>query len=927
MNKSCLVILLLLLFSSCTSDIDQMVNGLLRNDPVRKSVFHASTELPSTSGTKVYADEDMKVLWNADDRISIFNLTTYNYQFAFTGDDGDTAGGFELIPDSGFITGQTVDYVYAAYPYSKTNKLSNQGIFTMVLPAEQSYKEHSFGIGANTMVAVTEDNFLAFKNVGGYLSLRLYGDDVKVSRITIKGNNGEKLAGKASIEMPLGGVPTVTMDNSATDEISVVCNPAVKIGADANSYTDFWFVIPPVYFSLGFTITVTDDKGGVFERTTSKALTINRNTLEWMAALKVVPDYTNANVQFEDANFKAYCVENFDKDGNGEISMAEANDVTEINVNTEIVASLKGIEYFKNLQSLTCRLNYRSTRTINGERHYYNANKEEIFSLLTTLDLSHNSALTSLNCSSNQLTSLDVSNNTALTYLNCYSNQLTSLDVSNNTALISLNCSSNQLTSLDVSNNLALTNLHCYSNQLMSLDVSYNTELTDLSCGSNQLTSLDVSYNTALQSLYCGSNQLTSLDVSYNTELTDLSCGSNQLTSLDVSYNTALQSLSCYSNQLTSLDVSHNTELQSLYCSSNQLTSLDVSQNTALTNLDCSSNQLTSLDVSHNTALTSLYCDSNQLTSLDVSQNLVLNELYCSNSTMEFLYLSSGQEIVNLEKHNNTRIVYCPTAFPDVNFRDYVFRNFDTDRNGVMSENEYNAVTAIEVNTDNITTLSGIEHFVNLQVLKCSGTTGGLLTSLDLSNNHSLSELDCSNNQLASLSLWVYGWTLTKFDCSQNRLTSLEFPDGYGYPIQELNCGGNEITTLNLANLSSLRTLNCKALPLRAIEVPRYVTTLTAEAFQGCSQLTEVIVPAAVTEIGDRAFADCPLLTAVKMHKETPPALGSQAFEGSPDCLIYVVSSSIAAYQAAEGWSDYYDRFRAFSQTGSHEGIGYDIWE
>lgn len=42
------------------------------------------------------------------------------------------------------------------------------------------------------MTAITDDYFFAFKNVGGYLSLRLYGDNVSVSRITIKGNNGEK---------------------------------------------------------------------------------------------------------------------------------------------------------------------------------------------------------------------------------------------------------------------------------------------------------------------------------------------------------------------------------------------------------------------------------------------------------------------------------------------------------------------------------------------------------------------------------------------------------------------------------------------------------------------------------------------------------------------------------------------------------------
>ena len=74
-------------------------------------------------------------------------------------------------------------------------------------------------------------------------------------------------------------------------------------------------------------------------------------------------------------------------------------------------------------------------------------------------------ALTHLECSSNQLTSLDVSKNTALTYLSCWENQLTSLDVSKNTALTNLGCDGNQLTSLDVSKNTALTYLYCDGNK------------------------------------------------------------------------------------------------------------------------------------------------------------------------------------------------------------------------------------------------------------------------------------------------------------------------------------------------------------------------------------------------------------------------------------------------------------------------------
>ena len=143
-------------------------------------------------------------------------------------------------------------------------------------------------------------------------------------------------------------------------------------------------------------------------------------------------------------------------------------------------------------------------------------------------------ALEELNLWNNVLTSLDLSNNTALTRLVCFQNSLTSLDVSKNTALVELNCAGNQLTSLDVSKNTPLVELNCAGNQLTSLDVSKNTALVELLCSFNQLTSLDVSKNTALVTLNCSWNQLTSLDVSKNTALTSLSCSYNQLTSLNM---------------------------------------------------------------------------------------------------------------------------------------------------------------------------------------------------------------------------------------------------------------------------------------------------------------------------------------------------------------------------------------------------------
>ena len=275
---------------------------------------------------------------------------------------------------------------------------------------------------------------------------------------------------------------------------------------------------------------------------------------------------------FPDPNFRAYVKEKFDTDNNNSLSESEREAVTKIDVdggyNGQKLTSLKGIEFFPNLQEL--------------------------------------------HCFENQIISLDASKNIALQKLSCSKNQLTSLNVSQNTKLQNLFCYKNQLTSLDVSQNTQLEKLHCFNNQLTSLNVSKNTALKGLSCSNNQLTELDVSQNKALAYLYCDENQLTELDVSKNTALEDLFCSHNQLASLDVSKNTQLKELHCYSNQLTSLDVSKNTALVFLSCTSNQLTSLDLSQNHALKNLQVMENCLTSLDLSP-TVVSTLYAAGNQI--------------------------------------------------------------------------------------------------------------------------------------------------------------------------------------------------------------------------------------------------------------------------------------------------------------------------
>ena len=299
--KRLLALAILAMLALACSKEDDAPKGAMQQTDGQKTVFYATMEGQGTpgTGTKVYADENLNLLWNENDSITIFNKRTLNVLYIFAGEDGDNSGEFEEVPYSGFATGNNLDHIYAVYPYAKGTKINNDGTnITLNLPSTQAYREHSFGVGANTMVAVTDDYFLGFKNVCGYLKFRFYGDDVNVKSITLEGNNGEKIAGKAVVSPVINGTPTVAMDETATESITLNCADPVTIGTSSTDYTEFIFAVPPTTFTGGFKVTVTTPEGGVFEKTSTRSLTISRNKMESMGAMKVTPEYDDTSDLF-----------------------------------------------------------------------------------------------------------------------------------------------------------------------------------------------------------------------------------------------------------------------------------------------------------------------------------------------------------------------------------------------------------------------------------------------------------------------------------------------------------------------------------------------------------------------------------------------------------------------------------------------------
>lgn len=288
MRRTIYLLCTIALFDACSQE--EFQNENLQNS--KEVVFTTSFE---NCNTRTYINESNQLRWNADDRITIFNGNTLNQEYKFAGETGDNGGTFSKV-SSEFGTGNDLSCHYAIYPYNINNKISDEGVITTTLPASQNYVENSFGLGANTMVAATQDTgatFLAFKNVCGYLKLSLYGTDVTVKSITLKGNNGEKIAGKATITHSFGSTPSVAMADDATDEITLDCGAGVTVGSTVQTATAFWIVVPPTIFTGGFSITITNSAGGQMTKKSTKSVTIERNGIQPMVAFEL-KDFTAA---------------------------------------------------------------------------------------------------------------------------------------------------------------------------------------------------------------------------------------------------------------------------------------------------------------------------------------------------------------------------------------------------------------------------------------------------------------------------------------------------------------------------------------------------------------------------------------------------------------------------------------------------------
>ena len=356
--------------------------------------------------------------------------------------------------------------------------------------------------------------------------------------------------------------------------------------------------------------------------------------------------HNDGGVVIPDAALKAWLIGNYDDDGDGELSIAEADNVTLVNCSGRGVKDLTGLEACTNLETIDC------------------SNNE-----ISTIRLSRLTKLTTLRCYGNSVEVLDLTGCAAMQalYLQDVSTNTvsgTSITVTgyDQAASLTFSVADTPFTSLTISG----------SGMLSALDVTANTQLVSLDCsGNTALQSIDVSSLSVLQSLNLNGCDLQSLDVTHNTGLTTLQCNDNSIPSLDVRNCTALVTLECNTNALTSLNVTSNTLLQKLDVSSNSLQAVNVRSNPSLTWLDVSRNSAVNvLNVSNNPALAELRASGLSISDINLSANTALSYLDLSdnagiaqldlsaNTSLTYLDLSENAGIAQLDLSANAALTY-----------------------------------------------------------------------------------------------------------------------------------------------------------------------------------------------------------------------------------------------------------------------------
>jgi hypothetical protein len=595
---------------------------------------------------------------------------------------------------------------------------------------------------------------------------------------------------------------------------------------------------------------------------------------------------TDCNVVFTDTNFKnaltSYGDFTIDTNTDGEIQVSEAKVVTELNSLYDLeIDDLTGIEAFIVLEEI--RVGdpsiFNGVTTPDFSQNVYLRVLDLDDNRISTLDLSLLKNLRELSCQSmTQLTTLDVSHNINLNTLNIRETHIEEIDLTQNVYLVSLNArrfspGAPAFTTLDLSNNANLVTVELTNNLLIELILPSSGDIGFLALAENDLTTLDISMFPDLYYLNVLNNQLTELNIKNgnnsnftlfeargNSELTcisvddvayaeanftnieagsgfDLDCNDPILEFPDANFLAALL------NNSPAIDINADGDIRlseaENFAGVLQLSGQNITDATGLehfisiTGIDISNNTIDQLNVKNGNNENFTVFDARGNTGLSCIQvdHVAYSEANWSNidEGMNFSAYCESDAIVNI---------------PDPLLKTLLLGNVDGQ---IIDANDDDQITYgealtfmgnLSTSSYNITDMTGIEAFENMQGLEIRFAAS--ISELDISaltelrtlsftqeTDENVSEIDISNNLLLE-TISIFGVplgildlsshvNLTSFTCNSCSLTSIDVTENVLLTI--LNLPNNDLSEIDLQSNTALTFLALSGNPLNAIDL------------------------------------------------------------------------------------------------------------
>ena len=326
---------------SCQKECDdRRINevGQENNAFVQKSIVISAFSADALDGTRTsFEMESGHILWTPADQISLFFGSGINGGSCFTATNAVPNQRTQFTGTINVITGITEGfddyYFWGIYPFNSQNS-SDGSTVTTVVPSNQTGKAESFQDGEFVSIGKSAGLVMGFYNLCGAFYIKVTRNDI--TKITLRGNGGENLAGQVKVNM-----------NSGTPAVSEVLNGETEItltlpnGAAFSPNVGYFLACLPTHFSNGFSFEMETSDGLCAIKEYNIDFTLGRNRFQPFNATIdsevsfVTTSQPNNEIWYTTDNGSIYPVSNWDgfisnTYSNGKGVIVFENDILEI---------------------------------------------------------------------------------------------------------------------------------------------------------------------------------------------------------------------------------------------------------------------------------------------------------------------------------------------------------------------------------------------------------------------------------------------------------------------------------------------------------------------------------------------------------------------------------------------------------------------